>query len=363
VVIIGGGVIGCALARTLAAERVRVAIVERGVPGQEASWAAAGMLAPSAEAEKQSPLFALGRASLERYHQFAPELESETGIACEYRVVGSLVLFADEQERQVWCDSLAWQRGQGVPIEELSAAELREREPQLAPAGGAFFLPGDHQINNRLLMQALVQSCRGRGVEFILGKPVLGVEQNDSRASGVRLEDERIQAGQVVNAAGCWAGIIEVPGLAAAPIRPVKGQMLALQSDSLRLRHVARSQHVYVVPRVGGRFVIGSTMEEAGFDKTSRAGPLTGLLDIAQRICPELARSALTEHWAGLRPASSDGLPMLGPTSLDGYFVALGHFRNGILLAPVTADILAGWLLRGKPPISADAFLPGRFEQ
>jgi glycine oxidase len=212
-------------------------------------------------------------------------------------------------------------------------------------------------------MQALVQSCRARGVEFILGKPVLAVERDGSRASGVRLENERIQAGQVVNAAGCWAGSIEVPGLAAAPIRPVKGQMLALQSDSLRLRHVARSQHVYVVPRAGGRFVIGSTMEEAGFDKTSRVGPLTGLLNIAQRICPEVARSALVEHWAGLRPASSDGLPVLGPTSLDGYFVALGHFRNGILLAPVTADILAGWLLRGKPPILADAFLPSRFEQ
>ena len=363
VAIIGGGVIGCSLARALAGEGVRVAVVERGAPGEEASWAAAGMLAPSAEAEKQSPIFALGRASLERYNQLAPDLASETGIDCEYRAVGSLVLFADEQERKSWADALAWQCSQGVPLQELSASDLREREPQLAPFAGAFFLPGDHQIDNRLLMKALVQSCRIRGVEFVLGKAAVEVERNGSRTSGVRLENDCVHAGQVVNAAGSWAGSIRVPGLASAPIRPVKGHMLALQTDSLRLRHVARCQHIYVVPRSGGRFLIGSTMEEVGFDKTPRAAPLTGLLNAAQRICPELEKSALTEFWAGLRPTSSDGLPMLGPTSLDGYFAALGHFRNGILLAPITAEILSGWLLRGKPPIPADAFLPGRFTQ
>ena len=363
VVIVGGGVIGCALARALAGEGRRVAVVERGAPGEEASWAAAGMLAPSAETEKQSPLFTLGRASLEQYNQLVPELLSETGIGCEYRAVGSLVLFTNEQERQAWSDSLAWQRSQGVVIEELSASEVREREPQLAPFAGAFFLPGDHQIDNRLLMQALVQSCRGRGVEFVLGKAVVEVERNGRCASGVRLENDRIQAGQVVNAAGSWAGSIRVPDLSPAPIRPVKGQMLALQSDALRLRHVARSQHVYIVPRSRGRFLIGSTMEEVGFDKTSRAGPLTGLLNIAQRICPELEKGVLDEFWAGLRPASPDGLPMLGPTALEGYFVALGHFRNGILLAPITAEILSGWLLHGKPPIAAEAFLPSRITQ
>jgi glycine oxidase len=367
VAIIGGGVIGCALARALAGEGVRVAVIERGAPGEEASWAAAGMLAPSAEAEQQSPVFALGLASLERYNQLAPELLSETGIDCEYRAVGSLVLFSDEAERQAWTDSLAWQRNQGVPIQELSATEVREREPQLAPFAGAFFLPGDHQVDNRRLMKSLVQSCRIRGVEFVLGKAALEVERNGSRATGVRLENDRISAGQVVNAAGSWAGAIRVPGLAPAPIRPVKGHMLALQTDSLRLRHVARCQHIYVVPRSGGRFLIGSTMEEAGFDKTARAGQLTGLLNAAQRICPELQQSAFAEFWTGLRPASSDGVPMLGPTSLDGYFAALGHFRNGILLAPITAEILTGWLLRGRPPVIAnqpalaDAFLPARF--
>lgn len=361
VVIVGGGVIGCTLARLLAGEGVRVAVAERGAPGEEASWAAAGMLAPSAEAVRESPVFALGRASLELYQQSATDLAAETGIDCEHRAVGSLALFSDDRERQAWRDSLAWQRGHGVPVQEMSASELREREPQLSSFAGAFFLPGDHQIDNRLLMQALVQSCRLRGVEFILGNPVLEVECDSSRASGVRLQNDRIAAGQVVNAAGCWAGAIRAPGLPPPPVRPVKGHMLALQSDSLLLRHVARRGHVYVVPRSGGRFLIGSTMEEAGFDKTPRAGPLTGLLSVAQQICPELEKAALAEFWTGLRPASSDGLPLLGPTSLAGYFVALGHFRNGILLAPVTAEILAGWLLRGRPPFPADPFLPSRF--
>jgi len=240
VAIIGGGVIGCSLARALAGEGVRVAVVERGAPGQEASWAAAGMLAPSAEAEQQSPIFALGRASIELYKHLAPDLASETGIDCEYRAIGSLVLFADEQERKTWADALAWQRNQGVPVQELSASELREREPQLAPFAGAFFLPGDHQVDNRLLMKALVQSCRLRGVEFILGKTALaveglefveGVERKGSRANGVRLENDRIQAGQVVNAAGSWAGSIRVPGLAAAPIRPVKATIDAVVAE------------------------------------------------------------------------------------------------------------------------------------
>ena len=360
-VIIGGGIIGCALARSLAGEGMKVAVVERGAPGEEASWAAAGMLAPSAEAGKDSPLFALGRASVQRYGPLVAELESETGIACEHRRVGSLVLFSDEEERQAWITSAAWQRSQGVPVEELTATELREREPQLAAFPGALYLPEDQQVDNRLLMRALVESCRCRGVEFVLGKAVVEVERNGHRASGVRTETDRILAGQVVNAAGAWAGAIHVPGLPPAPIRPVKGHMLALASDSVRLRHVTRSRHVYMVPRAGGQYIIGSTMEEVGFDKTPRAGPLTGLLQAAQQICPALAESGLNEVWAGLRPASPDGLPLLGPTALEGYFVALGHFRNGILLAPITAEILSGWLLRGKPPVPADAFLPDRF--
>ena len=360
-VIIGGGIIGCTLARRLAGQGMKVAIVEKGAPGEEASWAAAGMLSPSAEAEKGSPLFELCRASLKLYRPLVTELLSETGMDPEYRTEGTLLLFENEEEHQVLLPSIEWQRSLGIPIEEISAQALREREPLLADLPGAFYLPEDHQIDNRLLMQALVQSCRQRGVEFVLGKTAEEVERNGSHATGVRLDQGRIAAGKVVNTAGAWAGSIRVPGLTSAPVRPVKGHMLALESSPALLRHVVRSQRGYLVPRRKGRLLVGSTMEEVGFDKAPRAGPLTHLLRAVQQLCPALEECAVAEFWTGLRPASPDGLPLLGPTALPDYFVALGHFRNGILLAPATAEILAAWLLNQPPGYPVEALLAARF--
>jgi glycine oxidase len=360
-VIVGGGIIGCTLARALAAAGIRVAVVERGTPGGEASGAAAGMLSPSAEAEKESPLFPLCRASLQRYGPLVADLQAETGVDPQYRTEGTFLLFANEQERTERMPSIEWQRSLGIPIEELSSRELNKREAGLSEQLGAFYFPEDHQIDNRLLMHALVQSCRLRGVEFVLGKAALEVECNSHRITGVILENGRIAAGRVVNAAGAWAAQVSVAGVVPAPIRPVKGHMLALQGPPDLLRHVVRSHSVYLVPRSGGRILVGSTMEEVGFDKTPRAAPLTRLLRAAQQLCPTLEQSAVTEFWAGLRPASSDGLPLLGPTELEGYWVALGHFRNGILLGPITAEILSSWLLTGKPSMPMNAFSPSRF--
>ncbi len=360
-VIIGGGIIGCSLARLLAGEGVKVGVIERGAPGEEASWAAAGMLSPSAEAEKGSPIFNLCRASLKLYGQLAAELQAETDMDLGYRSEGTLLLFENEQERETMLPSMEWQRDAGIPIQELSAQETREREPHLADGLGAFYLPEDHQIDNRMLMQALVASCRRRGVEFVLGKTVTEVERNGQGVTGVVLEKEKVAAGRVVNTAGAWAGAIRAKGLAPTPIRPVKGHMLALESPEPPFRHVIRRRRCYMVPRLGGRVIVGSTMEEAGFDKSPRAGPLTGLLRAAQKTCPVLAGSTVADFWTGLRPAAPDGLPVLGPTALDGYSVALGHFRNGILLAPITAQILSAWLLTGKSPFAVDALLPQRF--
>ena len=363
-VIIGGGIIGCALARALAIEGAGVALIERNAPGEEASGAAAGMLAPSAEAELGSPIFSLCRASLRAYHPLVAELLRETGIDPEYRTDGSLLVFSDEQDRQRLLPSMNWQRSQEIGVKELSAQELRTLEPGLAEFPGAFFLPDDHQIDNRLLMHALVQSCRLRGVEFLLGKPVREITRNGSRVVGVVLEDAngtRIIGAQLVNTAGAWAGAILAAGVPAFPIRPVKGHMLALDTAPGTLRHVIRSHHGYLVPRKNGRVLVGSTMEEAGFDKTPRAAQVAGLLRTAQALCPALEKSAVVECWAGLRPASKDGLPILGPTELDGYWVALGHFRNGILLAPITAQILSSWIVTGKPCLPVDALSPARF--
>ena len=363
-IIIGGGIIGCTVARALAWEGLRVAVIEGHAPGEEASGAAAGMLAPSAEAEKGSPIFHLCRASLLAYRPLVEELRSETGVDPEYLTDGSLLIFADEQERQQMLPSMNWQCSQNIAVKELSAPELHSLEPSLAEFPGAFFLPDDHQIDNRLLMHALVQSCRQRGVEFLLGKPVREIARNGHKVVGAILEDAagtKVSAGRVVNTAGAWAGSIPAAGIAPFPIRPVKGHMLALEAAPGTLRHVIRSHRGYLVPRRSGRILVGSTMEEAGFDKTPRAAQITGLLRAAQQLCPVLEKSAVAEVWAGLRPASKDGLPVLGPTELEGYWVGLGHFRNGILLAPITAQILSSWLLTGKPSLPVDALSPSRF--
>ena len=364
-VLIGGGIIGCSLARKLAKGGQRVAVIDRSAPGQEASWAAAGMLSASAEAETDSPLFTLCRASLAAYKHFAEELFAETGVDPQYRSDGTVVVFSDTKEREETLASIEWQRAQGISIEELSSKELHHLEPALSAFPGAFSIPQDHQIDNRLLMHALIQSCRQEGVEFLLGNPVRRVVRNGNRVGGVALAangggERQIAARCVVNTAGAWASEIEIPGVAPVPIRPVKGHMLALAAPAI-LRHVIRSHKAYLVPRKDGRILVGSTMEEAGFDKTPRAGEIAALLSAAQVLCPSLGESAVSEVWAGLRPAASDGLPVLGPTELEGYWLALGHFRNGILLAPITAEILSSWLLTGNPSLNVDAFSPERF--
>ncbi len=361
VAIIGGGIIGCALARVLAGENLRVCVIDRGAPGAEASGAAAGMLSPSAESEKDNPLFPLSRASLNLHRVLADELVAETGIDPQYRTEGTLVLLADEQERNQMAETVEWQRSLGVPVEQLSSQQLRELEPALKEPAAAFYFPQDHQVDNRLLMHALVQSCRQRGVEFVLGRDAIAVQKNGHGVAGVDLQDGRIAAPRVINSAGAWAAAIRAPGLAPPPIRPVKGQMIALRGPSGVLRHVVRTPRVYLVPRRDGRVLVGSTMEEAGFDKTPRAGPLAGLMRNAQLLCPALEQSEIAEYWTGLRPASPDGLPLLGPTELEGYWFALGHFRNGILLAPITAAILSEWFLTGQTSIPVECFSPSRF--
>ncbi|MBI2816557.1 MAG: glycine oxidase ThiO [Acidobacteria bacterium] len=361
-IVVGGGIIGCSIARALSDATLKIAVIERGAPGEEASWAAAGMLAPSAEAQAGSVLFPACRASLKLYESFAAELQAETGIDSQYRTEGTLLLYENEHERETMLESVEWQRQQGILIRELSTQDLHNAEPQLAPCPGGFYLPEDHQVDNRLLMRALIQSCERRGVRFQLGEGARAVQHNGTTVNGVSVGADNIAAPRVVNTAGAWAGAISVPGRRSAPIRPVKGHMIALANPQPPLRHVVRTHRVYLVPRRNGLVMVGSTMEEAGFDKTPRAGPIAKLLRAAQHLCPILEQSAISEFWAGLRPAAPDGLPVLGPSALDGYWLATGHFRNGILLTPITAQILSSWLLTGSSSFAVDALLPRRFE-
>jgi glycine oxidase len=384
IAVIGAGVIGCSVARKLAGQGCQVVLIDRAAPGGESSHAAAGMLAPSAEAETPSPLFDLALLSRRLYPALAAELMAETGIDPQYRCEGTLRLLPPATDLDRLRDQLSWQRARSVRIEQLSAGQLREIEPQLAAGeASALLLADDHQIDNRLLMSALVRSCRMRGVEMQLGEPVLRSLSRSGAATGVEFgpvsSPRAITAGTVINASGAWAAQIAGEGIPAMPVRPVKGHMLALRASPGTLRHVIRAEEVYLVPRNDGRIIIGSTMEEAGFDKSVQAAPVAQLLNAAQRVCPALASAEFLEAWTGLRPATPDGLPIIGPLRNVGgplalvspmphvrnYWTALGHFRNGILLSPITAEVVSEWLISGHPPANVssfmDAFSPDRF--
>lgn len=351
ILIVGGGIIGCALGFRLAQEKLRVTVLDRSEPGQEASWAAAGMLAPTSEHHAVGALAELCRASARLY----PEWLSRLGVGeVGYREEGTLqIAFSEEEARAL----------DRLPGERLPAEELRWREPALSErALAGVYLPDDRQVDNRRLLAALVEACRRRGVRFEAGPEVRCVRVEGGRATGVRLADgsERA-AGTVVNAAGCWAGSLGEPASRYAPVRPVRGQMMTLAAEAALLRHVVRSARGYLVPRSDGRILLGSTMEDAGYDKSLTPAGLQGILAAAMEIAPAVASLPFAGAWAGLRPDTPDHRPILGATGIENYFVATGHFRNGVLLAPITAELLADVILGRPPVLPLEPFSPLRF--
>ena len=356
VVIIGAGIIGLALARELRRRGHRVLLIDRGPPAHEASWAAGGLLAPSSEAAGPGDFFELCRASAVLYPDFTRALEEETDLPCGYRGEGTIVVYHEETERRQLEQRFAWQRDAGIPIAHLDDRECRTLEPQLRAPGG-FLLPGDCQVDNRLLCAALLESCRRNGVAFVPGEAVAVSSERD-RATGVLLRDEtRLPADAVVNAAGAWAGQIAAPG-GAPPVRPVKGHMLAMRVDPAWLAHVVHDSAVYMAPRRDGRLIAGSTMEDVGFDRGIDPAAIARLRAAAERLVPRLRHAELAETWVGFRPAFPDRRPRIGPAALPGYFLATGHFRNGILLAPITAQLLAPVIEGASPDPLLVPFLP-----
>ncbi len=357
VAIIGAGIIGLALARELRRRGADVVLVERQEPASEATWAAAGMLAPSAEAATPGDFFELCLEAATRYPDSIRELEQETGLTTGYSAAGAMFLYYSDEMRQEVERHFSWQRERGVPIVHLDAQEVRVLEPEVRAPGG-YLLPGESQVDSRRLAAALVEACRRRGVDIRQGTAVEVAEQN-GRAAGVLLADgSRLAADAVVNAAGAWASTIAATGAETASIRPVKGQMLAVAIRGWSLTHVLHTVGVYVVPKDDGRLFIGSTMEEAGFDKTVDPAAIARLRSAAERLVPRLAESPTLETWTGLRPASPDGRPRIGPTALPGYFLDAGHFRNGILLGLLTAQLLAPVIRGASPDPLLAPFLP-----
>ena len=367
-VIVGAGVIGLGIAWRLAQAGCKVAVYDRGEAGRGASWAAAGMLAAAVETEPgEEPLLPLTLESQRMWPEFARELLAATGVSVEYRDEGTLVVALNRDDAETLRHSYEFQRHLGLDLAWLNAAEARRREPHLKPGiAAAVFSPNDHQVENRALARGLIAACRGAGVELHEHCPVREITMAGGRARGVETERGRDAAEIVVLAAGAWSreiGGIPAPHL--PPVRPIKGQMLALRMDPAAplLRHVIWLPRGYLVPRNDGRLIIGATVEERGFDTALTAGGMLALLEGAWRAVPAIEELPIAETWVGFRPGSRDDAPMLGPSGIDGLVIATGHHRNGILLTPVTAAVISAYILSGRLPDSARPFAPRRFDR
>lgn len=346
VVIIGGGIIGLSLSIELRKRGAAVLVVERGEPGREASYAAGGMLVDN-PMETPPALQELATASARMYPEFVHELQTESGKTIDLRNQGTILFPARGQE---FHPAL---RTAGLP------ASLAEFEPALAVSDRQAFYFEERSVDPRGLMVAAVHAAKHRGVDISSADAVAAVNISHGRVTGVITNKTSFVAPTVVNCAGAWSGQIAPHPL---PTRPVKGQMLYLVPHSRDLiKHVVRSPEVYVIPRSDGRILVGTTMEEAGFDKRTDAGTVQRLHRAAISLIPELKNARIIEDWAGLRPGTPDGLPILGATATPGYYVATGHFRDGILLALVTAKIMACVLAGGNPGFDIAAFSAARF--
>ena len=370
VAVIGAGIVGLGIAWRLAG-RAEVSVFDRGAAGMGASHAAAGMLAACSEAEPgEEALVTLGRDSQARWPSFAQELLEASGVDVELRQEGTLVLALTVDDQAEAAHRLDFQKKLGLPLEWLSAAQTRAREPHLAgKIAGAVFSPQDHQVDNRKVVAALRLAAERAGVVIREQTPVKEISFRNGRASGLILEDgTRIGADHVVLAAGAWSrGIAGLPPDRRPPVRPVKGQMLALRMDPAAplLTHVLWAPGAYLVPRRDGRLIVGATVEEKGFDETITAGGLLTLLEAAWRAIPAIEELPVDEIWTGHRPGSRDDAPILGRGPAENLFYATGHHRNGILLAPVTADAMARLILDDvvEPairPFGLERFLPAR---
>jgi len=347
VIVIGGGIIGLSLSIELRKKSARVLIVERGEPGREASFAAGGMLV-DCPFETPATLQALASASARMYPEFVHELQVESGMNVDLRDHGTILF-----------PSVAHGSHAELNFPAQLPAPLSEFEPALGDLNQPAFYLQERSVDPRALTAAVLHAAKHRGVDFSSGDAVTAVNLSDGGVSGVTTKKTSFLAPKVINCAGAWSGQIAPRGF---PTRPVKGQMLCLVSPSRNLlKHVIRSPDVYLIPRSDGRIIVGTTVEEAGFDKHTDVAMIQRLHRAAVATVPELHNAKILEDWAGLRPGTPDNLPILGPTATPGYYVATGHFRDGILLAPITAQVMTQIIEGTNPDHDLAPFSPARF--
>lgn len=348
VIIVGGGIIGLSLSIALHKRGARVLVVERGEPGREASHAAAGMLA-DCTLETPAALQPLATASARMYPEFVHELQDESGVDVDLRDQGTLLFPPPEHVHERPAFTAA----------SLLPSPLAKLEPALAGPGRPAIYLRERSVDPRALAAAALKAAKHRGVDVSSGTAVTAVLLSDGRVTGVSTHKSSYLAPVVVNCAGAWAGHFPPHQF---PTRPVKGQMLSLVGAPHNvLHHVIRAPEVYLVPRSDGRILIGATVEEAGYDKRTDANTIQRLHHAAIRMAPTLSGARVLEAWAGLRPGTPDDLPILGATATPGYFVAAGHFRDGILLAPITAHVMAQLVTGVRPEHDFAPFSFARF--
>jgi len=366
VIIVGGGIIGGSIAFELARRGVRATILDRREPGREASWAAAGMLSPSPESPASIALVPLARASLALFPQFVSLIEEVSGRKAGYRAEGALEVFLRGDAERELSTLIAMNRGLGIECEPLRLEEAREMEPAMSEeARAAALFPNEAAVDNRALTAAVLTAAAVEGAEIRGGAAVKSLLREKDRCIGVETQSgEKLFAGQVVLAAGCWSSLLDGAASLGAPTRPVRGQMVALHHEGKPIRRVMRSERVYIVPRNDTRpqkLVLGSTLEDAGYEKRVTPGGLEKILSAVNELSPGLAHAEIIETWSGLRPGSPDQLPILGPASIEGLVMATGHYRNGILLSPITSKLVADWITEKTIPAEWEKFSPQRF--
>ena len=364
VVIAGAGVIGCASARALASAGLKVTLVDPKPPCREASYAAGGLLTPQYESEGPGPFFQLCSLARDLYPEFVEGLTEETGVDSELRRRGMLLVAMDDNDEVALEESLAWQTARDLRVERLSIDALREREPLINPAARwGLHLPDDVQVENRRLCAALVESLKRLEVDWLIGETVQSIETTGTSVTGVRLgSGTRLGCGVFVLAAGAWSGGIQ--GLPRrVPVSPLRGQMVQISSRAVTPEHNLGSPRGYLVPRVDGRILAGSTVEDVGFQRGISIVGIRKILDTLLELTPDLSAARIDAAWSGFRPGTPDELPIIGQDpSIGGLIYATGHFRNGILLAPITADLVAR-LIRGEAPgVDLAAFAVERFD-
>lgn len=363
VIIVGGGLIGCSIAIELAKSGLKVSVFERGQLMKEASWAAAGMLAPQSELSAITPMFLLCQKSLQMYKSFVTNLQEVTKLESCYRNEGFLQLAFDEETAKSLDKNMAWQLQSGLRAEKLTTSEIKKLSPVVShKVNTAYYLPDEHQVDNRKLAESVLAMAEILGVKFELGMQVTEICIEQNKVIGVVANGERHYAAKVINATGSWASLFNLPKHFLPEVKPVRGQMLALKTDVGTLEHTLHFGSTYLVPRLCGKIIIGSTTEHVGYDKRVTTKGLEHLLSQAQKIVPKLAEASFVEAWAGLRPATTDLLPVLGENpQLPGLIFATGHYRNGILLTPITSKLISSFIITGQADEMLAAFSPTRF--